>query len=80
MTVILNCAYYTEKLFTDIPRIGFKNGESSKDHVVSSVSPKTDVAGNSGPCVGKTPHCELCKLVKKSSTSKKQNSDEIYHI
>ena len=68
------------KVFTDIPRIGFKNGKSLKDHLVRSVLPKIDVAGNSGPCGGKRPPCELCKLMKKTSTFKKRNSDETYHI
>ena len=54
------------KFFTDIPRIGFKSGKSLKDHLVRSVLPKIDVAGNSGPCSGKRPPCELCKLVKKT--------------
>ena len=37
------------KVFTDIPRIGFKNSKSLKDLLVRSVLPKIDVAGNSGP-------------------------------
>ena len=68
------------KVFTDIPRIGFKNVKSLKDHLVRSDLPKIDVASNSGPCGGKRPPCELCKLTKKSSTFKKRNSEEIYHI
>ena len=68
------------KVFTDIPRIGFKNGKSLKDHLVRSVLPKIDEADNSGPCGGKRPPCELCKLMKKTSTFKKRNSNEIYHI
>ena len=43
------------KVFTDIPRIGFKNGKSLKDHLVRSVLPKIDVAGNSDPCGRKKP-------------------------
>ena len=65
------------KVFTDIPRIGFKNGKSLKDHLVRSVLPKIDVAGNSGPCSGKRPPCELCKLMKKTSTFKKRNSNNL---
>ena len=42
-------------VFTDIPRIGFKNSKSLKDHLVRSVLPKIDVAGNSGACSGKRP-------------------------
>ena len=57
--------------FTDIPRIGFKNGKSLNDHVVRSVLTKIDVAGNFDPCGGKRPLCELCKLMKKTSTFKK---------
>ena len=68
------------KVFTDIPRIGFKNGKSLKNHLVRSVLPKIDVAGNSVPCGGKRSLCELCKLMKKTLTFKKRNSDEIYHI
>ena len=41
---------------------------------------KQDVAGNSSPCGEKRPPCELYKLMKKTSTFKKGNSDEIYHI
>ena len=52
------------KVFTDIPRIGFKNGRSLKDHLIRSVLPKIDVSGNSGPCGGKRPPCDLCKLMK----------------
>ena len=36
-----------------------------KDHLVGCILPKIDVADNSGPCVGKMPPCELCKLMKK---------------
>ena len=68
------------KVFTEIPRIGFKNGKILKDHLAKSVLPKIDVAYNSGPCCGKWPPCELCKVMKKASTFKKRNSDEIYHI
>ena len=53
------------KGFTDIPRIGFKNGKSLNENLVRSVLPKIDVAGNSGPCGGKRP-CELCKLMKRN--------------
>ena len=53
------------KVFTDIPRIDFKNDKSLKYHLVRSDLPKMDIAGNSGPCGGKRPPCELCKLMKK---------------
>ena len=68
------------KVFTDAPRIGFKNGKGLKDTLVRSVLPKIDVAGNFGPCGGKRPPCELYKVMKKTSTFKKRNSDETYHI
>ena len=51
-----------------------------KVHLVRSVLPKIDVGGNSGPCNGKRSPCEFCKLMKKTSTYKNRNSDEIYHI
>ena len=54
------------KVFTDIPRIGFENGKSLKDHLVWSVLLKTD-----DPCGGKRLPCELCKLMKKTSIFKK---------
>ena len=69
-----SCIFYLHqmnsigKLFTDIPRIGLKNGKSLKNHLVRSVLPKIDVAGNSSPCGGKRHPCELCKLMKKTST------------
>ena len=68
------------KVFTDFSRIVFKNGKSLKDHLVRPVLPKIDVADKSGPCCGKRPPCELCKQMKKTSTFKKRNSEEIYHI
>ena len=68
------------KFFIDIPRIGFKNGKSLKDHLVKSVLLKIEVAGNSDRCGGKRRPCELYKLMKKTSTFKKRISDEIYHI
>ena len=52
--------------FSDIPRTGFKNSKNLKDHLVRSVLSKVEVAGNSGPCSGKRPPCELCKLMKKN--------------
>ena len=49
-------------VFTDIPRIGFKNGKSLKGHLVRSVLPKIDVGGNTGPSGEKILPCELCKM------------------
>ena len=68
------------KVFTDIPRIGFKNGKNLKDHLVRSVLPKIDIAVNSGPCGEKRLPCELCKLMKKTSTFKKRYSEAIHYI
>ena len=64
------------EVFTDIPRIGFKNGKSLKDYLVRSVLPKIDVAGNSGPCGRKRPPCELCKLMKKIQLLKSEIQTE----
>ena len=68
------------KAFTDVPRIGFKNGNILKDYLVMPIIPKIDVVGISGSCLGKRPPCELSKLMRKTSTFKKRNSDETYHI
>ena len=51
-----------------------------KDQLVRSVLSNINVADNSGPCGGKRPPCELCKMMKKTSTFKKGNSDKTYHI
>ena len=80
MQILLAPDEQHSKVFTEIPRIGFKNGKILKDHLVKSVLPKIDAAYNSGPCRGKRPPCDLCKLMKKTLTFKKRNSDEIYHI
>ena len=69
--ILLTPDEQNRKVFTDIPRTGFKNDKSLKDHLVRSVLPKIDVAGNSGPCGGKRPPCESCKLMKKTSSFKK---------
>ena len=50
------------RVFTDIPRICFKNGKSLKDHLVTSVLRKIDVRGNFCPYCGKRSPCELCKI------------------
>lgn len=49
------------------------------EQVLGSVLSEIDVAGNSNPCGGKQPPSELCKLMRKTPTLKKQISDEIYH-
>ena len=67
-------------VFADIPRICFKYGKSLKKYLIRSVLPKIDVAGNCDPCRWKRPPCKFCKLMKKTSTFKKRNSDNIYHI
>ena len=66
--------------FTDLPRMGFKDKKSLKNHLVRSVLSKIDAAGNSSPCGAKRPPSEMWKLMKKTSFFKKRNSDEIYHI
>ena len=52
------------KVFINILKPGFKNDKSLKDNLVRSVSPKIDLSGNTGPCDGKRPPCELCNLMK----------------
>ena len=69
--IVLEELHILLAVFTDIRRIGFKNDKTLKDHLVRSVLPKIDVADNSGPCTGKRLPCELCKLMKKTSTFKK---------
>ena len=66
--------------FTDIPRMGFKDKKSLKNHLARSVWSKIDAAGNSSPCGAKRPPSEMWKLMKKTSFFKKRNSDEICHI
>ena len=62
------------RFFTVTPRIDFKNGKILKNLlVVSSVLPKIDVAGNSGPCGGKRLFLEFYKLTKKTSIFKSKN-------
>ena len=69
------------RFFTVTPRIDFKNGKILKNLlVVSSVLPKIDVAGNSGPCGGKRLFLEFYKLTNKNFNFKKQKSEKIYHI
>ena len=54
------------KLFIDVPRIGFKNGNSLNNYLVRPVIPRIDVTGSSSSCGGKRSPCELSKLMRKT--------------
>lgn len=66
-----------KKVFAGISTIDFKKGKSLKDHLVRSCLPKLEVASNFGPWSGKSPPCKSCKLMKETSTFRKQNFGEI---
>ena len=62
--VILAYADEHEKVFPDIPMIGFKNNKNLKAHLVRSQLPGLDEVGRSNPCGGIRPPCHLRENMK----------------
>ena len=59
-----------QKVFPDVPLIGFKNNENLKAHLVRSQSPDLYEVGRSKPCGGKRPLCHSCKILNTYALSK----------
>ena len=54
-----------QKVFKDVPTIGFKNGKSLKDFLVRTKLPESN-EGESAGCMGKK--CKICPFVTSSTT------------
>ena len=49
------------KVFPDVPLIGFEINKNLKAHLVRSQLPDLDEVGRSKPCAGNIPPCHLCE-------------------
>ena len=52
------------KTFSNVPVVGFHNGKSLKDYLVTAALPKNDESRRCDPCGRKT--CLVCNLISKS--------------
>ena len=62
-----------ERVFSEVPTIGFKNAKSLQDHLVRAVLPQLDREGRSKPCEGANRSCEVCDSVNDATKFKKAN-------
>ena len=78
--VILACHEDHEKVFPDVPIIGFKNIKNLKSHLVIAVLPDINEEGRCESCGGKRPPCLLCRDMGNTNTFKSKHSNKIYQI
>ena len=55
-----------KKVFPNVPVIGFRNGKSLKDFLVSATLPKLNGSGRCEPCGKKT--CLVCDSISTATT------------
>ena len=76
--ILLACNNDHQKVFQDIPTVGFRRGKSLKDFLVrAKVPPLGDNRGSSGGCLGK--RCGVCTNVK-NTTEFASNRSKTYDI
>ena len=73
--VILACDEDQQKVFSEVPNIGFKN---SMSHLVRAALPDIDEVDRCQPCGGKRPPCQLCSNMTNTSKFKSKHSNEVY--
>ena len=67
-----------KKVFTEVPIVGFQNGESLKDYLVGAALPKTDNAGGSEPCGEGT--CQVCDHIITTNCFTTKACGEVFKI
>ena len=55
------------KVFPEVPIIGFKNNKNLKSHLERAALPDINEVGRCEACVGKRPPCQLCSNMKNTS-------------
>lgn len=71
----LACDEKHEKVFPDVPIIGFKNNDL-KSHLLRAALSDINEVGRYQPCSGKRPHCQLCCNIKNTNTFKREKSNK----
>ena len=69
-----------QKVFSEVPVIGFKNAKSLKDLSVIAILPQLDRERRSKPCEGASRSCEVCESVKDTTKFQKAESEETLDI
>ena len=67
-----------KKVFSDVPVVGFRNGQSLKDYLVRATLPKTNETGRYEPCGKKT--CLVCNSVRTTTTFTTETFGEVFKI
>ena len=70
LQVILACDETHEKVFPEVPSIGFKNNKNLKLHLVRGALPDINEVGRCEPCGGKRLPCQLWSNMKNTSKIK----------
>ena len=78
--VILDCDGDHQKVFPEVPIIGFKNNKNLKSHLVRAVLPDINEVNICGPSDGKRPPCQLCSNMKNTSIFKIKHSNNVHQI
>ena len=67
-----------KKVFPNVPVIGFRNGKSLKDFLVSATLPKLNGSGRCEPCGKKT--CLVCDSISTATTFTTEACQETFKI
>ena len=67
-----------KKVFSDVPVVGFRNGKSLKDCLVTATLPKTNETGRDEPCGTKT--CLVCNSIRATTTFTTETCGEDFKI
>ena len=74
------CDEGQNKVFPEVPTIGFKNNKNLKSHLERAALPDINEVGRCEACGGKRLLCQLCNNMKNTSTFKSKHSNEVYQI
>ena len=78
--MILACDEDHEKVFPEVPIIGFNNNKNLKSHLVRAALSDINEIGTCEPCGGKRSHCHLSSNMKNTKTFKSRHSNEVYEM
>ena len=67
-----------QKVFPNVPNVGFRNGKSLKDHVVRASLPNLNSTLGSEPCG--TRNCQVCQFIVNTDTFNPITTDKSFKI
>ena len=81
--LLLTCDKSHEKVFQDIPLVGFRKGKSLKDYLVRAKLPRTIENPGCTKCIGparRGPPCQVCTMIEQATTFTDRDESRIYDI